>query len=47
MRKRLSAVVEVLKWAEPFAWEDDDDDDGQPSVLVAPRATGCVEGARC
>ena len=35
MRKRLTAVVEVLKWAEPHAWEEDEDDDGQSCSLVA------------
>ncbi len=29
------AVVEVLKWAEPHAWEDDDDEDGQPLLVCA------------
>lgn len=26
MRVRLAAVADVLRWAEPHAWEDDDDE---------------------
>ena len=47
MRKRLTAMVEVLKWAEPYAWEDEEDDDGQPSVVFASRAVALADGGCC
>ena len=47
MRKRLTAVVEVLKWAEPYAWEDEEDDDGQPSLVFSSRAVASADGCPC
>jgi hypothetical protein len=44
VRKRLLAVAEVLKWAEPHAWEDDEEDDGSPSVVFGPGSCSVASG---